>query len=270
MRAFMYGTRFGVSSASEAGMRLFSAHSVWLYYGTRPSLATEAAEAPPNVRSMKRLVMIKTLKTLRPGVARVAAMALLASLISACATNFTADVTRFQQLPKPSGETIEVVPKDPKEAASLSFKQYAQMVGNHLGQVGYSPPVAGTPSTLIATIDYGISSGPTPATIKKRSPVTIGIGVGTGGRNSAFGVGMSTGVGTAKAEPPVSNRWLKLVITRRSDGQVLYEGSAESLGESTNINPAMPLLVQALFKDFPGKSGTTDHVELGPEPRPAS
>ena len=96
-----------------------------------------------------------------------------------------------------------------------------------------------------------------------------GIGVGTGGSHSAFGVGMSTGVGTTKTEPPVSNRWLQLVITQRSDGKVLYEGKAESLGESTNVNPVMPLLVEALFKDFPGKSGTTNHVELGPEPKPA-
>jgi hypothetical protein len=217
---------------------------------------------------MMRLVMIKTLKNSHWGGVRIAAIALLASLVSACATNFAADVTRFQQLPKPSGETIEVVPKNPNEAGNLSFKQYAQMVGTHLGQVGYNPPVAGTPSVLIATIDYGVSSGPAPATVKKSSPVQIGIGVGTGSRHSAFGVGMSTGVGTPKSEPPVSNRWLKLTISRRSDGQVLYEGTATSLGEGQNLNLVMPQLVQALFKDFPGKNGTTTHVELGPEPKP--
>ena len=268
MRAFMYGTRLRVSSASTARMRLFSAHSVWLNYGTRPSLATKVADVPPNARSMMRLVMIKTLKTLRPGATRMAAMALLTSLVSACATNFSADVTRFQQLPQPSGETVEVAPKNPSEAENLSFKQYAQIVGNHLGQVGYNPPVAGTPSTLIATIDYGVSSGPAPATVKKSSPVTIGIGVGTASRHSAFGVGMSTGVGEAKPEPPVTNRWLKMTIRRRSDGQVLYEGTASSLGEGRNLNLVMPQLVQALFKDFPGKNGTTNHVELGPEPKP--
>ncbi len=214
--------------------------------------------------------MIMTRKNWGFGLLRIGAMALLASLASACATNFNADVTRFQQLPKPSGETIEVVPKNPNEAANLSFKQYAQMVGAHLGQQGFNPPVPGTPTTLIATIDYGVSAGPVPASVKKRSPIQIGIGVGTGGGHSAFGMGMSTGVGTTPNEPPVSNRWLQLVITQRSDGKVLYEGKAESLGQGTNINPVMPLLVEALFKDFPGKSGTTNHVELGPEPKPAS
>ena len=130
--------------------------------------------------------MIKTLQNLRPHVVRIGAITLLASLVSACATNFTADVTRLQQLPQPAGETIEVMPKNPNEAGNLSFKQYAQMIGSHLGQVGYKPPVSGTPSALIATIDYGVSSGPAPATVKRSSPVQIGIGVGTGGPSFRF------------------------------------------------------------------------------------
>ncbi|HKJ75353.1 MAG TPA: DUF4136 domain-containing protein [Alphaproteobacteria bacterium] len=196
------------------------------------------------------------------------ALAVMLSALAGCATNFTADVTRFQQLPKPSGETIEVVPKNPSDANALSFKKYAQMIGTHLGAVGYKPPQSGTPSTYIATIDYGVSAGPAPATMKKRSPVQIGIGVGTGSRHTGFGMGVSTGVGTPRSDKPVNNRWLQMVITRRSDGQQLYEGKVTSLGEGDSINPVMPLLIDALFKDFPGKSGTTSHVELGPEPKP--
>jgi Domain of unknown function (DUF4136) len=200
---------------------------------------------------------------------RPAGLALALMLAAGCATNFTADVTRFQQLPKPAGETVEVVAKQPDDANALSFQQYANMIGTRLGAEGYSPPTPGAPSDLIATVDYGVSAGPSSPVVKKDSPFHIGVGVGTGGGHSAFGLGVSTGVGERKSEPPATNRWLQLVISRRSDGQVLYEGKATSLGDGQSINPVMPLLIDALFKDFPGKNGTTNHVTLGPEPKPS-
>ncbi len=200
---------------------------------------------------------------------RRAATLFVALLMAGCATNFSADVTRFQQLPKPAGETIEVAPKNPDLAGSLSFEKYANMIGDRLGAEGYKPPASGKPSDLIATVDYGVTPGPAGAERSSRPRFSIGIGVGTGGRHSDVGVGVATGVGHREPSPGLSNRWLQLVITRRTDGHQLYEGKATSLGESRNIDLVMPQLVAALFKDFPGKSGTTNHVELGPEPKPA-
>jgi hypothetical protein len=206
--------------------------------------------------------MIGPSKTLRRTVIAFAAL-----ILAGCATNFSADVTRFQQLPKPTGETIEVAPKNPDLAGSLSFKQYANMIGDRLGAEGYKPPVAGTPSTLIATIDYGVSGGPAGAETTKRPRFSIGFGVGTGGRHTDVGVGVATGIGSTPPPRTLANRWLQLVVTRRADGQQLYEGKATSLGESRNIDLVMPQLIEALFKDFPGKTGTTSHVVLGPEPQ---
>ena len=43
-----------------------------------------------------------------------------------------------------------------------------------------------------------------------------------------------------------------------SNGQaaMLYEGGALSAGESTQLGTAMPAMIKALFRDFPGRSGT--------------
>ena len=45
-----------------------------------------------------------------------------------------------------------------------------------------------------------------------------------------------------------------------------YEGRVTSHGPESNIAAIMPLMIQALFVDFPGNNGATQTIILEPEP----
>ncbi|MBW7837690.1 MAG: DUF4136 domain-containing protein [Sphingomonadales bacterium] len=186
-------------------------------------------------------------------------------LLSACASSLTADVTRFHQLTGAAGETVQVRPADPARAASPEFNRYADLVGAKLAAYGYKPPVAGSPSDLVAEIDWSVSeSGDLRS--GDDSPVSVGVGVGggSGGRHSGVGVGVgvSTGFNVGGGSGVSYIRRLSLILIRQSDGARLFEGRAVSRGENSDMLAVMPYLVDALFKDFPGKSGETIKVKL--------
>ena len=79
--------------------------------------------------------------------------------LGACATPFSANVSRFQQLPAPQGQTFRVVSDDPRLAGGLEFSQYASLVADRLEQVGYVEAPVGTPADLRVTLDYDVDNG---------------------------------------------------------------------------------------------------------------
>lgn len=179
--------------------------------------------------------------------------------LASCSKTITSDVTRFHNLPQPNSETIEVVALNPDQQQSLEFGQYAEIVGSYLGKVGYSPPQT-TPSQLIARIGYGMRIAEGYVDDGPRS--SVGIGVGGGGRHTSLGLGMSFPLGNSEPQQEYM-RILTMDIIRRDDGTKLYEGQVASRGKE-NLTLMMPYLVDALFKDFPGESGTTSKVKATP------
>lgn len=186
-------------------------------------------------------------------------MTFLIMPLAGCGKTIISDVTRFHNLPAPSAETIEVVSMDPNLQNSLEFGQYARLVGRHLGRVGYSPP-KGSSSRLIARIGYGIQSADGVIDSGPRS--TVGIGVGGGSHHSSIGIGVSFPIGNYEPRRKYI-RILSLEIIRRSDGVKLYEGQASSRGQE-ELPLMMPYLVDALFQDFPGESGTSNRIKVTP------
>ncbi len=180
-------------------------------------------------------------------------------LLAGCSKTIVSDVTRFHNLPTPDAETIEVVSMDPALQNSLEFGQYANLVGQHLGKVGYSPP-NGPTSKLIARIGYAIQTAE--GIIEGGPRTSVAIGASGGSRHSGVGVGISIPLG--KSEPRQEYvRILSLEIIRRSDGLKLYEGHVSSRGQE-GLPIIMPYLVDALFQDFPGETGTSNKVKVTP------
>jgi hypothetical protein len=190
-------------------------------------------------------------------------------LLGGCASKFTADVTRFHDLPPVTAQTIEIVAKNPAMQDTLEFQKYADMVGARLAAEGYRPPEAGTPSDYIAGIDFGVGEG-RQALRDDEGGSSVGVGVGGGSRG-----GLSVGVSTAfmisgGGNDTVYVRRLYMDLTRRSDGVRVFEGRAVSEGRTPDLAKIMPYLLDALFTDFPGKSGETREIKLdvsedGPE-----
>lgn len=185
-------------------------------------------------------------------------------LLAGCAQKFTADVTRFHELTAPGGETFAIVPNADQEGG-LAFQEYATLVRAELDRLGFRPAASRDMADYIVRMEYSAMTG---REVQEGggSRVNVGVGVGGGGRSStSVGVGANIGLGGGSERASVIIRSLSLTMTRREDDQRVFEGHVVSEGRSRNLSDVMPYLVQAMFTDFPGESGTTRTVEITPE-----
>lgn len=207
----------------------------------------------------------------------VLAAAMLLGL-SACAQNFNANVSRFaSQLPAPQGQTFAVVAADPAMAGGLEFAQYARLVEDRMGALGYAP-ASPQDATLLVRFDYGVDKG------RERirssgfadpfySP-WYGYRAGVWGRpigyfpyrRSAWGFGFyDPWFDTGYESYTVYTSGISMKIDRKVDGQRLFEGKAEALSTSNRLQYLVPNLVEAMFTGFPGNSGETVRISVAPE-----
>ncbi|QLC25484.1 DUF4136 domain-containing protein [Parasphingopyxis algicola] len=191
--------------------------------------------------------------------ARSAALATLA-LVAACATPSQrgTEVTRFHLGQAIPAQAINVEPADPEREGSLEFRQYASIVAQQLATMGFTETGL-EEAEMIAVID--VERG-TREEVARRSPFTIGIGGGSFGRRTGVGVGTSFGVGGSRGgEVDVTE--LSVALKRRSEGTIVWEGTATRATEPGEESPAaiVEMLAAALFQGFPGESGRTITVE---------
>ena len=187
------------------------------------------------------------------------ALALTAlALLAACTTNrFEADVTRFHMTQPGLRGSIYLEPLDKAAAGTLEFQNYVSAVNAELAEHGFSLASGREGAEYIGVLAYGQT---TREGVGGGSPITIGIGGGTFGKNVGVGLGTSFGIGEKKTKETAINM-LALKIERASDKSVLWEGRAVAeAGSTTRYGPlaaAMPALADALLRDFPGTSGQT-------------
>jgi Domain of unknown function (DUF4136) len=187
--------------------------------------------------------------------ARLIVVSLALLLVAACASSFKAEVTRFNALAAPGGQTVRIVPAEGL-ANDMEFKSYAAIVARHLEQQGYTIAFSGEPD-LIATVGYG--SAPDPA-YRAGPGLSLGLGVGSFGSHVGGGVGASVPVSGGRGG--FSLEMLTLALTDRASGASVFEGRASGHGKDTGPQAAVEKLTEALFRDFPGQSGETITVTL--------
>jgi len=213
---------------------------------------------------------------------KVAAASLALAGLAACASNFNADVSRFQsQLPAPQGQTFAVVAEDPALAGGLEFAQYADYVEAEMTQLGYTQASSPESATLLVRFDYGVDKG------RERVRST---GYRDPFYNSWYGyqpVVYRGRNGQARVAYLPTRSWgygwndpffdggydsytiytsgIDLKIDRRADGERLFEGKAEAVSTSNRLQYLVPNLIEAMFTDFPGNSGETVRVSVAPE-----
>lgn len=204
-------------------------------------------------------------------------MPLALFLLAACATPFKAQVNRFQAMPAPQGQSFVVKPADPKREGSLEFAQYAALVSSKMTQIGYQPAANADAASLIVTVDYNIDGGRE----KIRSYPSTGFGYSRFGYSrfggfNRFGYGRSRfvygfndpflfGSGFNEVESfTVYNSGLNVNISRKADGQRVFEGKADAMSLNNNLTYLVPNLVEAMFTGFPGNSGETVKITVAP------
>ena len=198
------------------------------------------------------------------------AVSILLLGLAACASNFRADVSRFQsQLPAPQGQTFAVVADDPALAGGLEFSQYAALVEQRMEELGYTE-ASPEDATLLVRFDYGVDNGRERirSTGYTRDPFwSPWYGYSPYySRSRAWGYGWHDPFFDSSVESyTVYTSGIELKIDRAADGQRLFEGKAQAASTSNRLQYLVPNLVEAMFTDFPGNSGETVRISVAPE-----
>ena len=211
---------------------------------------------------------------MRRSLAAVLIVPLLLAL-GACAPQFSADVTQFHPQPGPEPQSFILVPLDKAKGDTLEFASYASLVVNALQARGYRQVDTAPDAEVVVRLDYGIGPGMT----ESYSRPVYGYYPGTyhtvhgrtsdGRRFSArvYDHGGYVPLGYAQESRVVYQRTLTLDMVdaaawRRGQTEKVYEGRVISVGPSAELAQVIPLMVRALFVDFPGPNGTTQTIVL--------
>ncbi len=224
---------------------------------------------------MKNLKSTRALRQLS-----LVSVPLLLLSLGACATPFKSEVTRFQQLPAPTGQSFTVTSSDPQLQGGLEFAQYARLVESQMMRLGYVPAASPQSADLTVSFAYDVNNGQT----KYRrtgfyDPFYAGYGRGFYGHRGYYGGHGFYRRGLYRFgfhdpfffgdngldEITVYTSELDMQIDRNADGQRLFEGKAEAMSRSKRLPYLVPNLVEAIFTDFPGDSGETVRISIAPE-----
>jgi hypothetical protein len=210
----------------------------------------------------------------------LAAPAALLSL-GGCATGFPAQVSRFQQLPAPAGQSFVIQAADARDRGGIEFGQYADLVRRHLIALGYAEASSPAAASLVVTLDYGVDRGREHLEARPalgawgfgayRNPWRFG-GYRGYGRYSPFfwGGGDPFGWNWGPSQIDVSTvytSFLDMDIKRTADGKSVFEGTAKARSATDRLQALVPNLVEAMFTGFPGNSGETVRITVPPPPK---
>lgn len=208
----------------------------------------------------------------------LAPIAILA--LGACATPFKADVSRFQELPAPQGQSFNIKAADPAYAGGIEFSQYASLVATEMQEIGYVAAPAGAPADMTVTLGYMVDQGKErsivnqdpfydpywgygrfyrPYVVRTRRGARYISGYYDPFLFSGFNRGYDVDTFT------VYTSGIDLKIDRNADGKRLFEGKAEAKSRSNKLPYLVPNLVEAMFTGFPGNSGETVRISVAPE-----
>ena len=195
-----------------------------------------------------------------------AALVLAGSLLSGCmAMTPPVDVTRFHNAQVtpivPGSVTIEANVSDEGHSRSIEYASYDAALLRELQRVGFTEArdeAKNSEYVVRYTIDRAVLTAG-----GSRSPVSVGVGGSTGSYGSGVGLGIGINLGGRPKDKIVTE--LSVRIAKRDNGNVLWEGraSVEAKQGSPASQPGLAAakLAEALFRDFPGESGTTIRVE---------
>lgn len=190
--------------------------------------------------------------------------------LSACATPFKANVSRFQQMPAPQGQTFYIEPTDARDRGGLEFQQYAGLVGQRLAAQGYQPASSRGSASLIVKLDYGVDNGH--EKIVTRPGTGFGRPWGPWG-HSRWAWGWNDPFWWGPWDYPEIDSYtyyvshLEMTISRAGNGERLFEGKARARSRTDSLPQLVPNLVEAMFTNFPGRSGEEVKITIPPPRR---
>ena len=198
------------------------------------------------------------------------------ALLSGCTGFIKSDVAVFHQLPEtPSTTTYSFYPLE-GQAHSLEYKSYQNLIRQKLQEYKFvEVPMEDKPEAIIS-FNYGVDSGReslSSVPIYGQTGVSSSTSYGTVNSQGGFGTYSGTttytptygvvGSSTVSSTKYGRTLWLSIVELKSvgtGNLNVLYEARVNSSGSSSQLPKVMPAMIEAIFKDFPGKSGETRRV----------
>lgn len=197
--------------------------------------------------------------------AAAAAVAIAAVGLSACATNFNTEVTRYQAMPAPQGQTFVVVPGEGMAAAGgLEFQRYAGIVAQQLAARGYRPSADPKSADMVVHLGYNIDHG---HRVYQSDP----FGGPFGGSLFYPRFGFYSPFYYGWGDPFWGDDYLDSYVEyqgevdmhiRGAEGQPLFDGRALARAGSNRLDRVLPPLIEALFTGFPGRNGEDVRITI--------
>ena len=220
--------------------------------------------------------------------------------LSGCATGLPTQVSRYQAMPAPQGQSFFIVAANPADAGGLEFSRFAGQVAQAMQAQGYAQAPSLEAASMVVHLDYGVDEGQREI---ERDPFARGYGYdpfwggyspwgyspfggfygrpyysrfGYWGPRSPFYFGWDDPFwyGGAFDGPyqqvrayTVYKSYLDLDIRRRVDNASLFEGHAKARSANDNLGVLVPNLIEAMFTGFPGRSGETIKITVPPAKR---
>lgn len=187
------------------------------------------------------------------------------ALFSGCA-RVHSQVTVFHELPKIDGtkKIYYTFYDNPELTKSIEYKTYKAKIKTHLASKNF---VETKNARLRVFFVYGIDNGKTVTRSRAvfgQTGVSSSTTTGTIRGNTVSGTTTYKPtygvVGHKQVSDTEYTRYLKLVIYDLKNKSSLYEGKVVSEGSSSELVAVMDAMIESLFDDFPGKSGTTKTV----------
>lgn len=185
-----------------------------------------------------------------------------AAALGGCTTQTApVDVTRFHGPAVPTAQTVAITAAGGLPADSLEFRSHANAVAAALTRAGFRVVEEGRPSQIRAQIVLDrLTQAPL---VQRGSPVSVGVGGSTG----SYGGGLGVGIGIDLSGPPkpmVLSR-LSVRLVDSVTNEAVWEGRAETVAKqgtpAAQPGLAAGRLADALFRDYPGRSGETITVK---------
>jgi len=190
--------------------------------------------------------------------------------LSACANTLHTEVSRYQAMPAPQGQTFFVVPGEGMAAnGGLEFQRYAGIVGQQLQARGYGPASAPQSASMIVHLGYGVDTGQVRTESYGYAPYYGGFYSRYGfrspfyyGWDDPFGYGYGGQIDSYVEY----HGQIDLHIRSAGNNQPLFDGRAQARSYTNRLDVLVPSLVEALFTGFPGRSGEVVKITVPAAP----
>ncbi len=205
--------------------------------------------------------------------AAAAMLGIAAIGLSACATTFNTEVTRYQAMPAPQGQTFTVVPDGGMaHEGGLEFQRYAGLVAQQLSARGYVPAAGSQGASMIVHLGYRVDHGQVEYVGDPFGPSAFGPYWGRGPRFGYWGSPFYYGwndpfwFGGDVDSYIEYHSEVELHIRQAGTNAPLFDGRVQARSTTNRLDIVLPALIEALFTGFPGQNGETVKITIPARP----